>query len=135
MKPARTADTRTAQLAAIHVAKRDLGLDDEEYRDILFTVARVRSASDLDAAGRAMVLDHFRSRGALGGKAQKRDYADPMLAKLRALWADLVAAGKAHHPDALNAWVQRQTRVARPEWLNSKQMAMCIESLKKWLAR
>lgn len=136
MKPARrTADSRTKELAAIHVAKKDLGLSDDEYRDILFVVARVRSASDLDAAGRARVLDHFRSRGALGGRQRKRDDGDPMLSKLRALWAALADAGKVNNPDGLNAWVQRQAGVSRPQWLNSRQMSMCIEALKKWLAR
>lgn len=54
---------RSAELAKIHIAKKDLALDDELYRQILWTVARVRSAKDLDAHGRGAVLDHFKSRG------------------------------------------------------------------------
>lgn len=131
----RISDTRTRELAAIHVAKKDLGLSDDEYRDILFVVARVRSASDLDAAGRARVLDHFRSRGALGGRQVKRNDSDPMVRKLWALWGELVDAGKANNPNGLNAWVQRQTGVSRPQWLNGRQMEKCIEALKKWLDR
>lgn len=56
-------DLRTQQLGLIHCAKRDLGLDDEMYRDVLWTVARVRSAKDLDAYGRERVLKHFQERG------------------------------------------------------------------------
>ncbi|MEW5905122.1 MAG: regulatory protein GemA [Pseudomonadota bacterium] len=57
------ADQRRRDLAAIHAAKRDLGMDDETYRDVLWTVVRVRSAGELDQAGRNKLLDHFRSRG------------------------------------------------------------------------
>jgi len=42
---------RRAQLAKIHIAKKELGLDDETYRSMLWTIARVRSASDLDSHG------------------------------------------------------------------------------------
>lgn len=65
--------TRNRELAAIHCAKKDLGLDDETYRDMLFTVARVRSAGDLDWTGRKRVLDHLKSRGA--GQAGKNPWA------------------------------------------------------------
>lgn len=54
---------RTRELAAIHAAKRDLGMDDATYRDMLWAVARVRSAADLDFAGRKKVLDHMKACG------------------------------------------------------------------------
>lgn len=54
---------RNKELAAIHTAKRDLGMADDAYRDILWSVARVRSAKDLDHAGRMKVLDHFKACG------------------------------------------------------------------------
>lgn len=67
MKP--TPDHRKRELAAIHIARQQLGLDNGTYRDMLWTVARVRSAADLDYAGRQRVLDHLASRGAqIGGK-------------------------------------------------------------------
>lgn len=58
-----TSGQRRRDLSAIHTAKRDLALDDDAYRDILWAVARVRSAADLDQAGRSKVLDHFRACG------------------------------------------------------------------------
>ena len=56
-------DQRRRDLAAIHMAKAQLGMADDAYRDILWSVARVRSAGDLDQAGRSKVLDHFRACG------------------------------------------------------------------------
>lgn len=62
MNPFGTAD-RNADLARIHIAKKQLGLDDDTYRDMLFAIGRVRSAGDLDYAGRRRVLEHLTSRG------------------------------------------------------------------------
>ena len=55
--------TRNRELAQIHIARDQLGMAEDSYRDILFTVARVRSAADLDWAGRKAVLDHFKACG------------------------------------------------------------------------
>ena len=90
---------RTRELAAIHLAARDLGLDRSAYEGVLFAVARVRSAAHLDAGGRAAVLDHFRARGWTPrrpkrshhkGRPQNLDSDDrgPQLRKIEALLAD-----------------------------------------------
>ncbi|MBK5230227.1 MAG: regulatory protein GemA [Thermoleophilia bacterium] len=56
-------DTRRRELAQIHIAKAQLGLDEETYRAMLWTVGRVRSSADLDYAGRKAVLEHMKARG------------------------------------------------------------------------
>lgn len=51
------------KLAVIHIVKKELGLSDEEYRDILEQYAGVRSAKDLDEKGFRKLMHHFvRSR-------------------------------------------------------------------------
>lgn len=61
---ARTADQlRKAELAQIHIAKAQLGLDEDTYRAMLWTVGRVKSSADLDWAGRKRVLDHLKAKG------------------------------------------------------------------------
>ena len=64
-------DSRNRDLAAIHASVKKLGIDDPTYRDMLWSIARVRSAKDLDWAGRRRVLEHLRARGA-GGKRPKK---------------------------------------------------------------
>src|SRR6187551_2882572 len=59
----RADNVRNRELAQIHIAKKDLGLDDATYRDMLWSIGRVRSAGDLDFTGRKRVLEHLRSRG------------------------------------------------------------------------
>lgn len=60
---ARPAQLRPSALAQIHIAKKALGLDDDTYRAMLFAVARVHSAKDLDHAGREKVLAHLKRSG------------------------------------------------------------------------
>lgn len=52
-----------AQLALIHIAKKDLRLDDDTYRDILFVRFGKESARDLEPEEIAALLEHFRSLG------------------------------------------------------------------------
>lgn len=47
------------KLAIIHIVKRDLGLTDEAYRDMLQAAAGVRSAKDLDDAGFRSLMRFF----------------------------------------------------------------------------
>lgn len=56
------APDRRRELARIHCLKAELGLGDDEYRDVLFALERVRSASDLDWAGRRRVIEHLEAR-------------------------------------------------------------------------
>ncbi len=59
----RADNSRNRELAQIHCAKRDLALDEETYRAMLWTIARVKSAADLDFTGRRQVIEHLRARG------------------------------------------------------------------------
>lgn len=56
-------DHRNTDLAKIHLAKKALGMSDEDYRAMLWTHGRVDSAAKLDHAGRQRVLAHFRACG------------------------------------------------------------------------
>lgn len=47
------------KLAVIHIVKRELGLSDQEYRDILQRVTGVRSAKDMDEDGFRRLMRYF----------------------------------------------------------------------------
>lgn len=57
------ADEARREIQLIHIAKQQLGLDDETYRAMLWSVARVKSSTELDFAGRKKVLDHLKGCG------------------------------------------------------------------------
>jgi phage gp16-like protein len=125
---------RQKHLAQIHIAKKALQLDDDAYRDLLFSVAHVRSASDLDQAGRRLVLEHFRK---CGWKNESGRPADPQSRKIRSLWLQLRDLGALTDPGerALRAYVRRIAGVDRLEWLDGGQARTVIETLKQWVAR
>lgn len=56
-------DARRAELAKIHIAMKQLGMDRDTYEAMLWTIARVKSAGDLNSEGRQQVLEHMKSRG------------------------------------------------------------------------
>lgn len=140
--PSRFAEKKR-EIKLIHVgwaqlAKLDSSLDDDAYRAMLWSVARVKSSTELDFAGRRKVLDHLEACGFKRTKPQPRKLADdPQSKKIRALWLELHAAGKVRNPSesALAAFVKRQTGRDALQWLNSREASAVIEELKKWLVR
>jgi phage gp16-like protein len=125
---------RRRDLAAIHVAKKQLGLDDDTYRDMLWAVGRVRSAADLDFAGRRRVLEHLQACGFRQRRPQARD---PQSRKVRAVWLELKTLGALRDASegALAAYVERATGVKALQWLSADQASRVIEQLKAWRKR
>ena len=70
---------RNAELAQIHIARTQLGLDDDTYRAIIFTISpgRTRSSSDLDWTGRKQLLEHFKAKGWKPSAPRKAKAAKP----------------------------------------------------------
>jgi phage gp16-like protein len=68
------AESRRKDLAKIHLGKKALGLSDLVYREMLFNIAGVESAADLDGRGRSAVLDHLRKCGFKGTIKGPRGY-------------------------------------------------------------
>lgn len=135
---------RQLDLAKIHMAKKALAWDDSTYRDILWTVCQVRSAGDLDFAGRKRFLAHLAKCGWAEGRKGPAAASKPVRKaltrpqkKMWSLWQQLADAGMVDNRKmpALLAYVQRQTHVDRLEWLTPAQEDLVIESLKRWLAR
>lgn len=128
---------RLAELAKIHIAKKELGLDDDTYREMLFTIARVRTASALDEHGRRRVLEHLRSRG-FDSKKGKRAFpgrphncdSNPLLRKIEALLSD------GRKPWAyVDAMAARMFHVDRIAFANDEQLRKIVAALEYNKAR
>lgn len=138
MKPVTADQIREREIRLIHVAKRELQLDDETYRAMLWAIARVRSSKDLDFTGRKKVLDHLKARGfKVKSSPANKNAKDSAYRKIRALWKDLHAAGAVQHDtdDAVRAYIKRITNLEDFKFLNDHQVRTVIETLKKWQAR
>lgn len=127
---------RRADLAAIHVGKKALGMEDDAYRAMLWSIARVKSAGDLDFAGRRAVLDHLRKCGFTSAR-RAPGAQDPTSRKIRAQWLRLKGLGVLRNASerALEQYVERVTGVTKLQWLSSDQASTVIESLKQWERR
>jgi len=135
---------RSNDLAKIHIAKAQLHLEDDTYRDMLWSVARVRSAKDLDGGGREAVLRHLRSCGwkdtsTAGGTAYKKGTP---AALIRWLWTQLHQAGAVddNSDRALRRYIAGHLPGAigdeiAPQHLDRQATSSVIEQLKRWLAR
>jgi phage gp16-like protein len=134
---------RSNQLKIIHVAKKQLGLDDDTYRSIVSMICngRTNSSAQLDGGERAKLIDHLVGRGFKLEPAQKAKSramaADDQSKMIRALWLELAATGAVRNSSeaSLAAFVKRQIGVSALQWLDVKQASTVIESLKNWLAR
>jgi len=63
-------------LAKIHIAKKELGLDEGLYREILSSEFGVRSSKDLDNARALKLIRYFREKGWVP-KSKPKKYDDP----------------------------------------------------------
>lgn len=126
MKGKRISDPRQLELAKIHVAKKQLGLDDVTYRDMLFTLTRKRSSAELDRHERHLVIEHLKTRGFRDHQKRGTPAVDKaaQTSKVRAL---LMAAGR---PDAYaDGMANHMFTVTRFEWLTAGQLRKLIAAL------
>lgn len=122
-------------LKAIHAGRKALGLEDEDYRALLVRVTGKRSAAQLDERQRSAVVTEFRR---LGFGTEPSAVTGPFASKLKALWLSAYNLGvaKDRRDSAMVAFVERQTGVARVQWLRDPRDARrAIEGLKAWIAR
>lgn len=148
---------RNTELAKIHIAKKDLALDDDAYQHIIRNVggAESGSAADLDPAGRTKVIGHFirqgwrprrrpRPRGALTDDGELRA-SDGQIKMIRSIWIQMADAGAVENrtEQGLRAWLRASTRryhpqragYSAPEFIPEWVAQRVIEQLKSWAKR
>lgn len=126
-------------LAAIHVAKKQLGLDDDTYRAMLTRLTGKQSAKDMNETERFTVIEALRQQGfkKVSKPSQKR-LESKFAPKLQALWIAAWNLGlvKNRTDKALISFIKRQTGIDHVRFLRyPDDAAKVIEALKAWLAR
>ncbi len=139
-----SSDQRARLIRLIHVARRELGMQDDDYRAMLANIPQlegVTSSAQLPIPKLKVVLEQLKAKGfkvvPKSGKPQRNLADDPQSKLIRHLWLSLHEAGKVRDPSeqALAKYVARVTGVEQLQWLDGKQAAAVIESLKSWLGR
>ena len=126
-------------LAKLHIAKKQMGLDDDTWRDLLERETGKRSSKDMSDGERVRVLDVLKRQGFKPvSKGSRKGLEGPYAAKLQALWIAGWNLGLVRNRDdaALLAFVKRQTGIDHTRFLRyNEDAAKAIEALKAWLAR
>ncbi|MAL01364.1 MAG: hypothetical protein CL536_04360 [Alcaligenaceae bacterium] len=132
---------RARLIRLVHVAKRELRLEDDAYRAILSTVIGKNSTADMEFFELKRLVEHLKKCGfkVKGGtpRSQKKDIALDQHAQsrmIRALWLQLAGMGIVRDSSeaALGKWIKRETGIEALVWLDGEQASSCIEKLKKW---
>ena len=119
-----------ADLARIHIAKKELGLDDATYRGVLWHRYHKESAANLSPREAADLIELFRQKG-------WRPVSFAQLGLIHVLWRKLGEAGALEHFEegALASFVEHATGKSDLGRLTVREASRVIETLKKWLER
>ncbi|WKE65037.1 regulatory protein GemA [Gallaecimonas kandeliae] len=130
------------QIQLIHIAKAQLGLDDDLYRQLLMDIGGAPSSKELTFAKADAVLEHLKSKGF---KAIPKGRLSPKsgtaavgaVDKIRAIWITMSKQGfvRDGSETALDKWVCSVTQVRHVGWLKQRSAAQALEALKKWHTR
>lgn len=130
----------SAAIKMIHVAKRELAMNDDDYRALLGRVSNgattsLKAMSDRDHQN---VIAEMKRLGFAPSSSSHRKLAGPFAGKLVALWLSAWNLGitRNRHENALIAFVERQTGIAHLRWVREQRDAhRAIDGLKIWIAR
>lgn len=135
----RSAQHRRAMIAKANIAKSQLAMDEDDYRQIVFAESgqmSLKACSDTQLEG---VIDRLKAKGfkPLGKGGNKSAAQHPMARKARALWISLHHLGVVHNPSeqALEAFAKRQLGCDRLVWARQGDAYRLIEALKAMATR
>jgi len=138
-----TTSIRHKKLALIHVARRDLGLDEQRYRDILLEATGLDTCRELSLDELDRVLDCMRllgwapapPRGRYSPASRHKEPGTKTQAdKIRAMWISLHRAGVVRNPSeaSLAKFCKRLTGKHTPDWLSAREATIVIQALTAW---
>ncbi|WP_304635515.1 gp16 family protein [Pseudoalteromonas sp.] len=142
--------TKQKLIQLIHIAKSQLGLDDETYRAALYGIAGKSSCKQMSIKQLNQVLEHFKKSGfksvikrRLSPKSDPKQLGE--VNKVRAIWIAMHKQGfvRDGSETALDAYVNRmlnRNKVGKnisfhTHFLTQHQAVQVLESLKQWHKR
>ncbi len=129
------------QLKLLHVAWRQLGLEEDIWRSILVRCGNVASANELQSEDFPAFLEYLKYLGFKPVKPHGPSYGDrPGFATrgqvelIRELWRDYCCAAE-FSEEALNKWLVAKWHVASLRFLTAEAARKLITALKAMKAR
>ena len=146
--PRRTATTdvehsaRKGAIAKIHIARSQLAMSDDAYRDLLERVTGARTAGALAMPQLEAVLAEMKRLGFKPLPARRPTSPKAQVRMIFGVWKDLQPHLEDGSDAALRAFCARQTKspkhpqgVSAPQFLGPAEANKVLEGLKAWLAR
>lgn len=126
-----TSKHRVSMIAKIQIGKKQIGLDDDDYRKAIVDISKQPSLSACSDVELVKMLDWLKSKG-FRTAPRKGAATHPMAGKARALWISLHQLGAVQNPreEALEAFAKRQLGCDRLAWANQSQAFRLVEALK-----
>lgn len=125
------------QIALLHVAKKQLGLDDDTYRAVLERVTGCDSAADLTQPGFTAAVKYFTAMGFRSTRSygyRPTMATPPQVDLIRSLWAKFL--GREDENDTeLNKWLDRFHKVSSLRFVDNKKAAKVISALRAMISR
>lgn len=125
-------------IGIIHVAKSQLGMDDDTYRALLLDLTGKDSCSKLTRGEQWQVIEELKRKGFQKKPTHKGKHliSDPQAKKIRALWLTMADCGivRDRSEKALAKCMRRFTGRTLED-ASVKQCQAMIEILKQWFDR
>ena len=123
---------RRSLIAKVHVAKKEMGLVDDDYRQMLIDVTGRASSADCTVAELRDMVEAMKRKGFAPKKAGPKAADSPFASKARALWISLYHLGAIENPSeqALEAFARRQLGCMKMQWANQAEGYKLVEALK-----
>lgn len=131
-----TTQHRRGMMAKINIARGQLGMNEDDYRQALMDQTGKLSLKDCSEPQLARMLDWMKAKGFQ--PIQRKGAAQhPMALKARALWISLYHLGVVHNASeqALEAFAKRQLGCERLVWARQSDAFRLIEALKAMAKR
>ena len=127
------------QQQLVKIAQRQVGLEDDAYRDVLRRAGGVESSKDLDRAGFDRVMEEMGRFGFQRGPSrashgrQHGRVTDSQAATLTRLWAEW--SGKDGDHRGLDRWLEKTFRISSLRFLTRDSADRAVKALRSMLHR
>ena len=134
--------TKQRLIQLIHIARNDLQMDEDTYRQMLQGLTGKASTKGMDVTQLNRVMESMKNKGfrikpTVKARSGLPLDPHPQSKKIRSLWLEMASAGivRDSSEQALAWWVKRETGISALRWLSNEQASSVIEKLKKWQRR
>lgn len=128
---------RRSMIAKVQIARQQLNMAEDDYRQILFDQTGKTSLKDCSEPQIARVLDVMKQKGFKPLPGKKKVATHPMGVKARIMWESLYHLGAVHNPayEAFEAWACERLECTKLQWALQSDGFRIIEPLKDWAKR